>query len=93
MVNRIKLKGISQKKFFDLVVEKINSPSLRGLIQFGLDVKYSALKNYYSGIRLIPEDLFDEILEISGLDRRDFDFEVVGGHWGQVKGGRKSKRK
>ncbi len=93
MVNRVKLKSITQRKFLDLIVERLNSPSLRGLIQFGFDVKYSALKNYYSGIRLIPEDLFNEILEISGLNKGDFYFEFIEEHWGQVVGGRKSKRK
>ncbi len=93
MVNRVKLKSITQRKFLDLIVERLNSPSLRGLIQFGFDVKYSALKNYYSGIRLIPLDLFNEIIEISGLSRGDFDFEVVEAHWGQKLGGSVSKRR
>lgn len=93
MINRIRLKHISQKKFLDLIIEKLNSPSLRGLIQFGIDVKYSALKNYYSGVRLIPLDLFNELIEISGTNNGDFDFEVLNGSWGQVIGGKKSKRK
>ena len=89
MVNRVKLKGITTKKFLDLAIEKTNSPSLRGLIQFGLDVKYSALKNYYQGTRLIPEDLFNELIEISRLNKNDFEFEILRKNWGQIKGGKK----
>ncbi|MCR4285089.1 MAG: hypothetical protein NUV97_03550 [archaeon] len=89
-MDRIKINSISQRKFLDLMVEKLNSPSLRGLLQFGFDVKYSSLKNYYSGIRLIPKDLFDDLIELSGVS---VDFEIVGGSWGQIKGGKLGKKK
>ena len=92
MVDRIRFKGITVRKFLDLVIEKTNSPSLRGLIQFGLDAKYSALKNYYQGSRLIPQDLFEELLELSRLDKKDFEFEILGENWGKIKGGKKSRR-
>lgn len=88
-MDRIRLRGINQKEFFNLIIEKLNSPSLRGLIQFGIDVRYSALKNYYRGTRLIPRDLFEELIEISGLNGRDFEFDVLKENWGQVKGGKK----
>jgi hypothetical protein len=80
------------RKFFNLVILKTNSPSLRGLLQFGIGVPYSTLKNYYNGDRLVPEELFEDLCEISKIDKFELDFEYVWDKWGQVKGGKKSKR-
>lgn len=41
----------------------------------------------------MPEELFEEMLHLAKLSREDFDFDLVEDNWGQVKGGRKSKRK
>jgi hypothetical protein len=82
-----------QRKFLDLCIERLDSPSLRGLLQFGFEVNYSSLKNYYSEDRLLPLDLFEDLLEISGISRDELEFEIVKGSWGQEKGGRISKRK
>ena len=92
-MKRIKFKNKSdQKIFLSLVISKLNSPSLRGLLQFGFKIKYSALKNYYSGIRLLPEDLFSDLCAISGIDSKIFDFTLLEKNWGQQLGGKKSKR-
>ena len=90
---RIKFKRGKQRKFLDLVVEKLNSPSVRGILQFGFDVPYSSLKNYYNESRLLPEDLFDDLCEIASIDRRELKFEFVEENWGKVKGGKIGKRK
>jgi len=90
---RIKFEKGKQRKFLDLVIEKTSSPSLRGLLQFGLETNYSTLKNYYNESRLLPENLFDELLEFARLSREDVDFELVDENWGKVKGGRIGKRK
>ncbi|MFH1451976.1 MAG: hypothetical protein ABIF88_02255 [archaeon] len=82
-----------QKEFLNLVIEKTNSPSLRGILQFGFSVPYSTLKNYYKGIRLIPGTFFEELLEVSGISRDNLNFEVVKGSWGQVMGGKKGRRR
>ena len=92
-MRRIKFNGNGQRRFLDLCILRLNSPSLRGLLQFGFDVKYSTLKNYYNGSRLLPEDFFEDLLEISGIGMEEIDFEYVEGNWGMVKGGRISKRK
>ena len=86
------LKKNGARDFLDLVVEKLNSPSLRGILQFGFDVKYSALKNYYSGARLMPKRLVLEICEVAGIDFEGLEIEEVGDFWGQEKGGEKSRR-
>ena len=91
---RIKFNGHEkQREFIRRVLEEINCPSLKELINRGMSVNYSTLKNYYNGSRLISEDFFNELIELSGLSKEELDFEVVGEHWGQVLGGRRSKRK
>ena len=92
-MKRIKFAEGGQRKFLDLCILRLSSPSLRGLLQFGFDVKYSTLKNYYNCLRFIPEDFFKDLLEITGIDPSGLDFEYVKGNWGQVIGGKKSKRR
>lgn len=90
---RIKFKRGEQKKFLDLVARELKSPSVRGILQFGFSVPYSTLKNYYNESRLLPRDLFDDLCEVAGIDKRNLDFEEVDENWGKVKGGRIGKRK
>ncbi len=81
-----------QREFIKLVLERINCPSLRELINRGIEVNYSTLKNYYSEKRLISLEFFEELLKLGELDKDDFSFEFVGDNWGQVIGGKKSIR-
>ena len=90
---RIEFKAGEQRKFLDLVINRTSSPSLRGLLQFGLETNYSTLKNYYNESRLLPGFLFDELLEFARLSRDDVDFEEADENWGKVKGGQISKRR
>jgi hypothetical protein len=82
-----------QRRFLDLVIESLRAPSLRGLLQFGFDVRYSALKSYYEERRLMSRDLVLEMCSLAGLSLKDFEFEELGENWGRVLGGRKGKRK
>ena len=91
-MGRVRFSGDGQRKFLDEVIFRVDAPSLRGLLQFGFEVNYSTLKNYYSCVRLLPEDLFIDFCNISGIDRDDLDFELIEENWGMVKGGKKSKR-
>ena len=90
---RIRFRRGGQRKFLDLVVQKLNSPSVRGILQFGFNVPYSTLKNYYNESRLLPEDLFNDLCEIVDINKSGLDFERVDENWGKVKGGGISKRK
>jgi hypothetical protein len=90
---RVKFAKGGQRKFIDLVIEKVNSPSLRGLLQFGLNVPYSTLKNYYVEERLLSEELFLDLCGLARLDKDSFDVTLLEENWGKVKGGMKSKRK
>lgn len=89
---RLLFKKGEQRKFIEYVLLEIGSPSLRELINRGINVSYSSLKNYYSGRRLLPEHLFDLLRQISGLKKVPFSFELVSENWGKVKGGKVSKR-
>jgi len=80
-----------QRAFLNLIIEKLRAPSLRGLLQFGFNVKYSTLKNYYVGDRLMPRDLVVDFCEVSGIEMGELEVEELGENWGKVKGGRKSK--
>ena len=91
-MRRIKFREGNQREFFNLVILKTNSPSLRRLLQFGINTPYSTLKNYYNGDRWVPEELFNDLCEISKIDKSELDFEYVRDKWGQIKGGKKSKR-
>lgn len=77
-----------QREFLDLVIERLRATSLRGLLQFGFDVPYSTLKNYYVEIRLMPEDLVRDFCEVAGISFEGLDVDVVGENWGKVKGGK-----
>jgi len=90
---RIKFKRGQQRKFLNLVVERLNSPSVRGILQFGFDVPYSTLKNYYNESRFLPWELFDDLCEVARIDKGGLSFEEVGDNWGKVKGGKLGKRK
>jgi hypothetical protein len=92
-MRRIKFTKGGQRKFLDLVVGKLNAPSLRGILQFGFDVRYSTLRNYYNESRLLPEDLFLDMCDLAGIDSGVLKFEFVDENWGKVKGGRLGKRK
>ena len=90
---RVRFRKGEQRKFLDLVVSRLRVVSLRGILQFGFDVPYSTLKNYYGESRLLPEELFDDMCEVASIDRKDLKLELVDDNWGRVKGGKIGKRK
>jgi hypothetical protein len=81
-----------QRKFLDLAVERLNCISLRGILQFGFDMKYSTLKNYYTERRLLPLRFFENLCHIAKIDAKSLNLKYIQGNWGQVNGGRKSRR-
>jgi hypothetical protein len=89
---RVRFKGNGQRKFLDMIVSRLNSPSIRGLLQFGFNLPYSTLKNYYNQSRLLPESLFIDMCELANFDRSSLKFDLVDDNWGRVKGGRIGKR-
>ena len=81
-----------QRGFLVEVIERLRAPSLRGLLQFGFDVRYSTLKNYYNESRLMGEVLVRELCEVAGLEFGELRVELVNEGWGQRKGGEKSRK-
>ncbi len=92
-MKRIKFKKGEQRKFLKKVLEELNCPSLRALNQFGFDIPYSTLKNYFIELRVMPKNFFDDLCYLSKVDERDFEFEVLDENWGQVLGGSTKKVK
>ena len=92
-MKRIRFRKGEQRKFLDLIIERLDAPSMRGILQFGFDVPYSTLKNYYNESRLLPGNLFDDFCEVARIDKRELSFEFIDENWGKVKGGRIGKRK
>ena len=90
---RIKFKSGEQREFLELIMEQINAPSIRGILQFGLKVPYSTLKNYYNESRAMPKDLFEDLCEIALIGKSKFEVEEVSENWGRIKGGKIGKRR
>ncbi len=89
---RIKFESGEQRSFLKKVLFNSNCPSLRAFLQFGFDVPYSTLKNYYSEKRLLPEKLFYDLCAFSKINPSELNVLFVDEHWGQIKGGKVSKR-
>ena len=82
-----------QREFLNEVLKKVNCPSLRELINRGVDVKYSSLKNYYIERRLLPLSLVENLCNLSGIDKNSLNFKILEENWGQIMGGEKTKSK
>lgn len=92
-MQKILFKKNKQKQYFKLVIKNLNSTSLRGLLQFGINTNYSALKNYNSQRRLIPRDLFEDLNHLAKINPKKLNIIYLKENWGKVKGGKISKRK
>ena len=90
-MKRVKFPPGMQRNFLQNVLESINCPSLRELINRGFEIPYSTLKNYYSEQRLLPFDLFDKLCYLAKINKDKLNVEFLNSNFGQVLGGRKSK--
>lgn len=88
---RIKFRSGEQRQFLDLVISKLNCISLRGILQFGFNLPYSSLKNYYTERRLLPQDLFDDLCHVAKIKQERLKIEFLGDNWGRIKGGKTSR--
>ena len=87
-MKRIKFKKGFQRKFLKKVLEELNCPSLRALNQFGFDIPYSTLKNYFSETRYLPENFFMDLCYVAKIKSEDLGIEILKENWGQIKGGK-----
>ena len=93
MEERILFEKGKQRAFLDLVIARLGCVSLRGILQFGFDVKYSSLKSYYTERRMIGRGFFEELCYLAKVSIEGLDVVFVKGNYGQVKGGKISKRR
>lgn len=92
MERKIKFQKNKQKEFLNKVIQNLNSPSLRNLLNFIPNTTYSSLKNYYTERRLIPEQLFIDLLHLAKIPKQSLTIIYLDKNWGKIKGGKKSKR-
>jgi hypothetical protein len=88
---RVKFEKGKQRQFIKEVLVKVNSPSLNDL-SVRLNISYSTFKKYYNELRLLPSELFENLCFISGIKTNSLRITFFGNNWGQVKGGKISKR-
>lgn len=92
-MKRVKFEKGFQRKFLNQVIESLNSPSLRAINQFGFSIPYSTLKNYSSEKRNLPEDFFKDLCFLAKIDPTILEIEYLEENFGQILGGKKSRKK
>ena len=91
MEQRILFKKGKQREFLELVARRLNCVSIRGILQFGFNIPYSTLKNYYIERRLMPLGFFNDLCHIAKINIKELKIKYVDGNWGQVRGGKIGK--
>jgi hypothetical protein len=91
--DRVLFKKGEQRKFLNLAVERLNCVSVRGILQFGFNIKYNSLKNYYTERRLLPKTFFENLCHIAKIDSNSLNVKYINGNWGKVKGGKAEKKR
>ncbi len=92
MEQRVLFSEGEQRKFLNLVKDRLSSPSIKGMLQFGLNVPYSTLKSYYKEEFSLPKNLFDDFCHLVKIDKDRLDVAILESNWGQIKGGKKGIR-
>lgn len=87
---RVLFRKGKQREFLEVVIKKLNCVSIRGILQFGFDINYNSLKNYYSERRLIPKNLFIDMCHLAKIDINKLNIRYIDGNWGQIKGGKRN---
>jgi hypothetical protein len=90
-MKRVKFKQGEQRKFLEKVLKELNCPSLRALNQFGFEVSYSTLKNYFIEARMLPEDFFNDLCYLAKINKKYLNFKLLNENWGQVLGGSRKR--
>jgi len=88
MEQRVLFEKGEQKKFLNLVKNNLNCVSLRSISQFGFDMPYSTLKNYYREITLMPKDFFEDLCYLAKINSKQLNIKFLEGNWGNIKGGK-----
>ncbi len=91
-MKRIKFNSGEQRLFLKKVLEELNCPSLRALNQFGFEIPYSTLKNYFVESRVIPENFFNDLCYLAKIEKKKLNFKILEENWGQIIGGKIKKK-
>ena len=91
-MRRVKFKKGKQREFLANVISESGAPSLRSLNQFGFDIPYSTLKNYFNESRHLPEDFFNDLCYLSKAKKDNLDILYLDSNFGQSIGGKKSSK-
>ncbi len=83
-MRRVKFRKGEQRKFLKSVLVNVNCPSLRSFVQFGFEVPYSTLKNYFNESRLLPESFFRDLCFLAKINCKSLDVMYLESNWGQV---------
>ena len=89
---RVKFDKGDQKQFIKDVLISVNSPSLRDL-SIRLNVSYSSIKKYFNELRLLPLTFFEDLCFISNINKSSLNVIFLEDNFGQIKGGKKSRKK
>ncbi|MGK0209241.1 MAG: hypothetical protein ACI83O_000512 [Patescibacteria group bacterium] len=92
-MNRISFPEGKQKEFLENVRQNLNAPSMTSILQYGFTTTATALKNYYTERRNLPEELFEEMCQLAKIEKSTLEYQEKKINWGQQKGGSISKRK
>jgi len=90
-MSRVKFHKGFQRKFIQEILQKANCPSLRELGN-RLSINYSTLKNYFAEERCLSENLFNDLCYLAKIEKKNLEIEYLDSNWGQIKGGKISKR-
>ncbi|MBT3463375.1 hypothetical protein HN451_00175 [archaeon] len=93
MEYRVQFDNGKQREFLDLVVNQLGCVSVRGILQFGFDVSYSCLKNYYVERRMMSRGFFRDLCHVAKIDSSSLGVNYVLGNLGCVRGGKVGKRR
>jgi len=66
---------------------------LRALNQFGFEIPYSTLKNYFNEERTLPEEFFNDLCYLANIKKDRLKFIFLNENWGRIKGGKIKKIK
>ncbi|MBU2104517.1 MAG: hypothetical protein KKF67_01950 [Nanoarchaeota archaeon] len=83
---RIKLKQGQQKKIIAEAAKGVGSLKKLGA---NMNIPYSTMKKYNQELFLLPERLFNKILELTQLEKEDLDITYLQSNWGAKIGGKK----
>jgi len=93
MDERVLFKKGNQKKFIQEVMKKIFVKNVVDILQFGIEINDSTLRNYYNEKRLMPIGLVRDLCGLSKINFNELNVKILGGNWGQSFGGKVGKRR